>query len=84
MTRTNRTPKEISGILQPKNPAAVALGRLGGKKGGVARAAALTPEERSEISKKAAAARWAPGKPRTRKRPALSAMEAIAAVLDGL
>ena len=42
-----------------KNPAAVALGRLGGKKGGKARAAKLTKEQRSEIAKKAAAARWA-------------------------
>ena len=41
-----------------KNAAAVALGRLGGKKGGAARAAALTPEQRSEIAKKAAAGRW--------------------------
>jgi len=41
-----------------KNPAAVELGRLGGKKGGKARAAKLTATERSEIAKKAAAARW--------------------------
>ncbi|HEX7492356.1 MAG TPA: hypothetical protein VF337_11705 [Candidatus Limnocylindrales bacterium] len=41
-----------------KNPAAVALGKLGGAKGGKARAAKLTPEERSAIAKKAAAARW--------------------------
>jgi hypothetical protein len=41
-----------------KNPAAVALGRLGGVKGGKARAAKLSPEQRSEIAKKAAAARW--------------------------
>ena len=41
-----------------KNEAAVALGRLGGKKGGAARAAKLTPEQRSEIAKKAAAGRW--------------------------
>jgi hypothetical protein len=41
-----------------KNEAAVALGKLGGKKGGAARAAALTPEQRSEIAKKAAASRW--------------------------
>lgn len=41
-----------------KNPAAVALGRLGGKVGGKARAAKLTPEQRSDIAKKAAAARW--------------------------
>ena len=41
-----------------KNPAAVALGKLGGKKGGTARAAALTPEQRKEIAKKAAEKRW--------------------------
>jgi hypothetical protein len=41
-----------------KNPAAVALGRLGGAKGGAARAAKLTAEQRSEIAKKAAKARW--------------------------
>jgi hypothetical protein len=42
-----------------KNPAAVALGRLGGKKGGKARAAKLTKEELSEQGRKAARARWA-------------------------
>ena len=42
-----------------KNKAAVALGRLGGLKGGKARAEALTPERRKEIAKKAIAARWA-------------------------
>ncbi len=41
-----------------KNPAAVALGRLGGLKGGAARAKSLTKAKRSEIAKKAAAARW--------------------------
>ena len=41
-----------------KNAAAVALGKLGGLKGGKARAASLTPKKRSEIAKKAAAARW--------------------------
>lgn len=41
-----------------KNPAAVALGRLGGLKGGKARANKLTPERRAEIAKKAAAKRW--------------------------
>lgn len=41
-----------------KNPAAVALGRLGGLKGGKARANKLTPEQRKEIARKAAAARW--------------------------
>lgn len=41
-----------------KNPAAVALGRFGGLKGGKARANKLTPEKRREIAKKAANARW--------------------------
>ena len=41
-----------------KNPHAVELGRMGGKKGGKARAEKLTAEERSEIARKGAAARW--------------------------
>jgi hypothetical protein len=41
-----------------KNPAAVALGRMGGLKGGKARAASLSPAKRAQIAKKAAAARW--------------------------
>ena len=41
-----------------KNPAAVALGRLGGLKGGKARADALSPTKRAQIAKKAAKARW--------------------------
>ena len=41
-----------------KDPAAVELGRRGGLKGGRARAAKLTPEQRSEIARKAAKARW--------------------------
>jgi hypothetical protein len=41
-----------------KNPAAVALGRLGGLKGGKARANKLTPEQRKEIAQKAAQFRW--------------------------
>ena len=41
-----------------KNAAAVALGRLGGLKGGKARAAKLSGAERSESAKKAASARW--------------------------
>ncbi len=41
-----------------KDPAAVALGRKGGLKGGKARAAKLSAEERSEIARKAAKARW--------------------------
>lgn len=41
-----------------KNPAAVELGRLGGLKGGRARAEKLTATQRSEIARKAARARW--------------------------
>jgi hypothetical protein len=42
-----------------KNPAAVSLGRLGGLKGGPARAKKLSAKKRSEIARKAAQARWA-------------------------
>jgi hypothetical protein len=42
-----------------KNPAAVALGRLGGLKGGKARAKSLSAKQRRESAKKAAVARWA-------------------------
>jgi len=42
-----------------KNPNAVALGKMGGSKGGKARAARLTPEQRSASARKAALARWA-------------------------
>jgi hypothetical protein len=45
-----------------KDPAAVELGRRGGLKGGKARAAKLTPEERAQSARKAAQARWAKGK----------------------
>jgi len=44
--------------LGSKNPAAVALGALGGLKGGRARADRLSPKRRSEIARKAAVARW--------------------------
>jgi hypothetical protein len=47
-----------------KDPAAVALGRKGGLKGGAARKASLTPAQRQDAAKKAAAARWAKKKPR--------------------
>lgn len=46
-----------------KNPAAVALGRLGGLKGGKARAEKLTAEQRSEIAKNAARQRWKKSQP---------------------
>jgi hypothetical protein len=69
MTRNRRTP-DVNIIATAvvdqatdekhivKNPAAVALGRLGGLKGGKARAAKLSREKRVEIAKKAASARW--------------------------
>lgn len=41
-----------------KNPHAVELGKLGGKKGGVSRARSLSAEQRKEIAQKAARARW--------------------------
>lgn len=52
--------KSVATLRVPvaKNPAAVALGRLGGMRGGPARADALSSERRSEIAKKAALARW--------------------------
>lgn len=45
-----------------KDPAAVALGRKGGLKGGKARASRMTAEERSESARRAAQARWKPSK----------------------
>jgi hypothetical protein len=51
-------PKTEPPAVHKKNPAAVALGRLGGLKGGIARAAALGPKKRSAIAAKAAKARW--------------------------
>ena len=45
-----------------KNPAAVALGKLGGSKGGRIRAERLSPEARKAIAQQAAKARWAKGK----------------------
>jgi hypothetical protein len=44
--------------LAGKNPMAVVFGRMGGQKGGEARAKSLSPEKRSKIAKKAAKARW--------------------------
>lgn len=67
-TDTNKRAKAIvdiaTGESEPVNPtegknaAAVELGRLGGLKGGKARAAKLSAKKRSEIAKKAAAKRW--------------------------
>jgi hypothetical protein len=61
----HRILREATGEAEPttppeptKNPAAVALGRLGGLKGGAARAAKLSKKRRADIAKKAARARW--------------------------
>jgi len=52
----SRTFKNLG--VPPKNPAAVALGKLGGPKGGPARAKALSAVQRTEIARRAAMARW--------------------------
>lgn len=52
------TEQQPAAPIKEKDPLAVELGRRGGKKGGKARAASLTPEQRREIAKKAARARW--------------------------
>lgn len=57
---TGEEPKTPAPTAPHKNKAAVALGKIGGKRGGAARAASLTPEQRSEIARKAAAGRWGP------------------------
>ena len=69
-----------------KNPAAVALGKLGGLKGGIARAKKLTPAQLSEIGKKGVAARAArkkvsepvsaaPSRPKRRKKKRLPVIQ---------
>jgi hypothetical protein len=61
---TGQVPKVNPPAPKPKNPAAVELGRLGGLKGGAARAAKLSPKKRSQIAAKAAKTRWGSKKPR--------------------
>ncbi len=55
---TGDLPKEDKPPEREKNPAAVALGKLGASKGGQARAAKLSAKKRKEIAKNAAQARW--------------------------
>ena len=55
---TGQAPKYEPPAPPEKNPAAVALGRLGGLKGGHARAKKLSRRKRSQIAAKAAKARW--------------------------
>ena len=52
------TSEEPVDPYEGKDPAAVELGRKGGLKGGKARAEKLTAEERSEVARRAAQARW--------------------------
>jgi hypothetical protein len=58
-----------------KNPAAVALGRLGGLKGGNGRAASMTPERRKEIAQQAAKQRWANRESKVVESTAVRAMD---------
>lgn len=51
--------KRTAKVVRFKNPAAVALGKLGGSKGGRIRAERLSPEARTAIAQQAAKARWA-------------------------
>jgi hypothetical protein len=55
-TRQGEKPKPAG--RGESNPTAAARGRAGGRKGGAARAAKLTPQRRSAIARKAAKARW--------------------------
>jgi hypothetical protein len=54
-------------MARKKNPNAVALGKLGGSKGGKIRATKLTPKERSDIARKAVLARWAKAREKARQ-----------------
>lgn len=56
--KVTETPKNSAPVARRKNPHAVALGRKGGLKGGVARAERLTAEQRRDIARLAARARW--------------------------
>jgi hypothetical protein len=62
------TPEPTKESLPEKNPAAVALGRLGGLKGGPARAKKLSAAKRKEYAKKAADTRWEKSKQKSSPR----------------
>jgi hypothetical protein len=59
----------VGEATREKNPAAVSLGRLGGLKGGPARAKRLSVEKRREIARKAASARWSRRTAAARRKP---------------
>lgn len=62
--RSSTTKSRSASKKRGKNPAAVALGRLGGLKGGKARAEKLSDERRREIAKRAAEMRWSTHEPK--------------------
>ncbi len=64
---TGQVEDTISEGKRKKNPAAVKLGRLGGLKGGKARAESMSAERRKEIAKKAAEVRWGTKKKKGKK-----------------
>ena len=55
---TQESQEQLQALAKEKNPAAVALGRLGGLKGGPSRAKKLSSKRRKEIAKEAALKRW--------------------------
>ncbi len=55
---TQEPQEQLQALAREKNPAAVALGRLGGLKGGPARAEKLSSKKRKQIARKAAKIRW--------------------------
>lgn len=55
---TQKPQERLQALAKEKNPAAVALGRLGGLKGGPARKKALSAKRRKEIAQEAAKTRW--------------------------
>ena len=55
---TQKPQEQLQALAKEKNPAAVELGRLGGLKGGPARAKKLSMKKRKAIAQKAAVARW--------------------------
>jgi hypothetical protein len=68
-TTDSKAPHDsLPSVDDGKNPAAVALGRLGGLKGGKARAEKLSARRKRAIAKKAAASRWSKAKRRSSKK----------------
>jgi hypothetical protein len=68
LIRPHLTEYLLGDMAKKKNPHAVALGKLGGSKGGKIRAAKLTPEQRSKIARNAVLARWEKAKKSKEKK----------------